>query len=323
MREIAEKQRRKSTTGEYPSFIPELTCSPEEMLQVFSSSLLGKITETFFRKCEFKDGKIVRIDKTTGKANYFLIENVDYLLSNYNYYLKTEQKKYKDRFLELSRWVISKAVVENDLGGWKSEGKPIPGYKCTGEFYSALINGRGLSIISRLLDFEEKEQYYNIIEKVLNLFEIESDEGGVLKKEGKYYWYLEYSCGNTSPVVLNGFISSLCGLYDLFLIQNEFSKRAEQLFNQGVKSLEDNIQRFELQLPFLKWTRYDDKKLFLATGYYHWIHIGQLKWLYQVTEKEIFKKYAERWENYLRYKPEVKLLEIPYYSYYIWRKRRA
>jgi hypothetical protein len=95
------------------------------------------------------------------------------------------------------------------------------------------------------------------------------------------------------------------------------------LFNQGVKSLEDNIQRFELHLPFLKWTRYDDNKLFLATGYYHWIHIGQLKWLYGVTEKEIFKEYAERWENYLRYKPEVKVLEFPYYSYYLWRKRQV
>ena len=323
MREITEQQRRKSKPGGYPSFIPELWYPPEEILEVFSKSLLGKLKGRFYRAHAFEDGKIVSIDRITGKTNHSLIANIDYLLSNYNYYLKTGQESYKDKFLELSRWFISKAVMEGNLGGWKTEGLLIPGYACPKDFYSALINGRGLSIIARLLEFEEKEQYYTIIEKVLKLFETESDNGGVLKKEGEYHWYLEYSYGNTSPVVLNGFISSLCGLYDLIPLHNQFSRRAELLFNQGVVSLENNIQRFELDLPFLKWTRYDDNKQFLATGYYHWIHIGQLKWLYEVTEKEIFREYAARWEKHLRYKAIFKVLEYPYIAHYLWQKRRV
>ena len=66
----------------------------------------------------------------------------------------------------------------------------------------------------------------------------------------------------------------------------------------------------------MKWTRYDDKKLFFATGNYHKMHIDQLKWLYGVTDERIFKEYVEKWSKYFnKYDWIAYWFEIPYMVY--------
>ena len=78
----------------------------------------------------------------------------------------------------------------------------------------------------------------NAAVNALKPFRIPSHQGGVLATFlGKYAWYEEYPTRPES-LVLNGFIYSLLGLYDLNQIAPKaVNKEAGMLFDQGMVSL--------------------------------------------------------------------------------------
>jgi len=82
-------------------------------------------------------------------------------------------------------------------------------------------------------------------------------------------------------------------LYDFYKVTR--SKEALGLFNKGIETLENNIYRYDTG----SWSLYE------LSGYkapedYHRLHIHQLKALYKITGKKIFKEFAENFEAYLK-----------------------
>lgn len=115
------------------------------------------------------------------------------------------------------------------------------------------------------------------IKGVLNTFEITSSQGGVLKPTGEY---LEYSWGDESPVVWNGFMSALVGLHDCYLHgPKETKKQAKKLYEKGMQKLVERQEELFLKTWLLEWIRYDDNKLYFADGPYMKIETRQLNYL--------------------------------------------
>lgn len=297
---------------EYPNFIPELKYDPEEYILVHHKGWKKKLISKYSSDVGFDiNGLIYTLYKSDNRKSYSFNLNMGYAASNYNYYLKTGQKKYLDCFMNIVNWLCKTFNDSGDYGGWLSEHFI---YGCKKPYLSSLTQGRGISLIIRAHSIEKKEEFRNIANKALKSFEILSNNGGVLKKDGNDFWYLEYPCNIFDSIVLNGFITSLTGPYDYYkYFDDEYAKK---IFNRGITTLVKNIQKFELDLRFFKWTRYDDKKLFFASGNYHEIHIDQLEWLFRVTGEEILKEYANRWRNFLiRYRQIAYWFEVPYMLY--------
>jgi hypothetical protein len=101
---------------------------------------------------------------------------------------------------------------------------------------------------------------------------------------------------------LNGHINGLLGLYDYWRITK--NDKAKKLFDKGIKTVTDNIAKYDAGY----WSYYDLQYPYVADYFYHKaVHIPQLKILYQITGKEIFRVYAGKWNNYFN---------EPYYTLY-------
>ena len=86
-------------------------------------------------------------------------------------------------------------------------------------------------------------------------------------------------------------------MYDYYLLAGD--EKAHKLYNESVRTLEDNVHRYDIGY----WSVYHlhkTKLKMVVSFYYQRLHIVQLKIMYNLTGKKIFKEYAEKWEAYFR-----------------------
>lgn len=165
--------------------------------------------------------------------------------------------------------------------------------------------GHAISVLSRAYYQTGEEKYLNAAVRGLRPFRVASSKGGVAALFlGKYVWYEEYP--TTPPsFILNGFIYSLIGLYDLKSILQAAGKdavdEASKLFEQGMASLKNMLTLYDTG----SGTTYDLRHFTLKTAPnlarwdYHSTHINQLLLLSTIDDDAIFITTAERWIGYM------------------------
>jgi heparosan-N-sulfate-glucuronate 5-epimerase len=110
-----------------------------------------------------------------------------------------------------------------------------------------MSQGHAISVLSRAYHHSKGDKrYLKAAIDGMKPFRVPSYQGGVLATFlGKYGWYEEYP---TSPpsFVLNGFIYSLLGLYDLnSTAPASASSEAQSLFEQGMTSLKKMLLLYD------------------------------------------------------------------------------
>ena len=103
-----------------------------------------------------------------------------------------------------------------------------------------MAQGHGISMMVRAAHVTGDESYWLAASQALLPFKKLTVDGGVKNKfMGIYDWYEEYPF-HEGHFVLNGFIYSLIGLYDLSAAEDapeDISKEATILFDNGITSL--------------------------------------------------------------------------------------
>lgn len=162
--------------------------------------------------------------------------------------------------------------------------------------------GHAISVLSRAYYHSGDSQYLRAAIEGLRPFRIPSWQGGVLATFlGKYVWYEEYPTKPPS-FVLNGFIYSLLGLYDLKSIAPAGQvKEASSLLEQGLSSLKGMLLLFDTG----SGTTYDLRHFTLgvapnlARWDYHATHVNQLLLLATIDSDPIIQNTADRWLAYM------------------------
>lgn len=151
------------------------------------------------------------------------------------------------QFYDAAEWFVRNQNTKT--GGW-----PNPVKRKLSEFaelkqgwYSAMGQGHAISLLARAYYHSNGDaKYLRAALNGLKPFRVPSRQGGVLAKYmGKYDWYEEYP---TTPAsyVLNGFIYSLLGLYDLnATAPKNLSHEAGHLFDQGMISLKKMLLMYD------------------------------------------------------------------------------
>lgn len=163
--------------------------------------------------------------------------------------------------------------------------------------------GHAISLLARAYHHSRGDtRYLNAAIDGMKPFRVPSYQGGVLATFlGKYAWYEEYP---TSPpsFVLNGFIYSLLGLYDLSVIAPlSYSHEATALYEQGMTSLKKMILLFDTG----SGTSYDLRHFTLgiapniARWDYHATHVNQLLLFITIEKDPVLSQTAERWRGYM------------------------
>lgn len=153
---------------------------------------------------------------------------------------------------------------------------------------SAIVQGLIVSALVRAYLVEGDLQYLDFAERALGVLEVPVANGGVRSDSQWGYMYEEYPSDPYSHVI-NGFLFCLIGLFELGSIGG--SQRAQRLFDQGIHTLTK-------VLPFWidnSWSKYDLRDVTngeiinYATNHYQYLHIDQLKIIYKITKKDMFK----------------------------------
>ncbi|VDI69298.1 heparosan-N-sulfate-glucuronate 5-epimerase [Mytilus galloprovincialis] len=208
-----------------------------------------------------------------------------------------------EHFFDAANYLVNQ---QDDQGGWPImvQRKLVPAVlELDAGWYSAMGQGQSISLLVRAYIVSKDQKYLDAAERALDVFEIKSGDGGVLTKfAGVYDWYEEYPT-TPSSYVLNGFIYSLLGLYDLKEVASgKGAAHATRLFDVGMKTLKNMLLMFDSG----SGTFYDLRHLTLggapnrARWDYHTVHINQLNLLSLIDNDPLFTTTAKRWTDYMK-----------------------
>ncbi|KAF6023816.1 hypothetical protein EB796_017883 [Bugula neritina] len=190
---------------------------------------------------------------------------------------------HEGHFKAASDWMVRN---QDNNGGW-----PVPVTRVITSqkltlppgWYSAMGQGQAISLLVRAYLKYKKPEYLAAAGRGLRIYQKLSTEHGVRARFlDKFNWYEEYP--TTPPLfILNGFIYSLFGLYDLAQVsQGQTKVTAQQLYSDGMKSLKVMLPLYDSG----KGTYYDLRHVTIplippnrARGDYHAVHISQLQYL--------------------------------------------
>ena len=208
---------------------------------------------------------------------------------------------HEESFIAAADWFMRN---QNEMGGWSIDvRRKIESAVMGPGWHSAMAQGHAMSLLTRAYHHTKKASYLEAALKATKVFKVKSEDQGVLATFiDKYNWYEEYPT-TPSLFVLNGFIYSLFGLYDL-KSSAPLSKRSisEKLFDEGIRSLNALLPLFDTG----SGTFYDLRHVTMAVGPnlarwdYHTLHVSQLLTLYEMTEDALFKDTADRWASYTK-----------------------
>ena len=148
-------------------------------------------------------------------------------------FLKDSSSVNKNIFLSNSNWLYNN--IEED-GSWKfMHDKYSSGYLIKSPWVSALAQGIGISVLVRAFKITNDSSYLFCARRACLPFSKDIINGGVRSKNDFGLFYEEYPINNDSKHVLNGFIYSLYGLHDLWILDSNII--AKQYFDDGIISL--------------------------------------------------------------------------------------
>jgi hypothetical protein len=240
---------------------------------------------------DFDEDGIPRYPYPTG-LQYNITFICHFALYKHSHYIKFGRPEDRVVFLHLCNWILEHGKETDDAFLFPYAFPYMnTNARLSPPWISALGQGRILSVLARAYELSGDERYLAVAIKAMKPFEFASSGGGVQARFPDGGIAFEEYPGREPNIVLNGLITALVGLYDLS--QTGRAARASELFEQGVRSLENNLHRYELGY----WSAYD------LTGYvaganYHLYHIMQLWALYEMTGCETFRQTSAKWQGY-------------------------
>lgn len=205
-----------------------------------------------------------------------------------------------EQFLTAADWFLAN---QDEFGGWI-----VPVERSIAEkrlvleagWHSAMAQGHAMSVLTRAYAVTNDTRYLAAANKAAKLFDMDARDGGVRNILFGVPWYEEYP---TTPgsFVLNGFMYSLIGLYDLSrAVAQQSDADAHRLFKQGMESLKKLLPFYDTGSGSVYDLRHVTLRVApnLARWDYHTVHVYQLLWLFNIDKDEFLKETAERWTSY-------------------------
>lgn len=202
-----------------------------------------------------------------------------YGLGAFDLWLLTGKEEYYSKAKMCADWALANQL---DNGAWDNFSFYYPNYP-----FSAMSQGEGISLLLRvyskcnIIDYERgaRKAYEFLISSI--------KQGGVMLVCGEDVFFKEYV---QKPVVLNGWIFALFGLYDYMI----YTKTNESvvLWKRSLKTLINHLKDYDNGY----WSLYNTEGL-IASPFYHKLHIALMEAMQLISNEQIFKNYKDKWEE--------------------------
>lgn len=262
------------------------TCYSKTEVAGYYNDLTEKVTKddpTIFVPQYFVD---------TGESLYFSIGIFQYGLASFDLLLQTKDDIYRKKLIACADWAVENQQSDGSWITFPFENSEHP--------YSSMAQGEGISMLIRAHIATKNDKYMLSAERAKDFMLKPISDGGVTEYRGNDVFLYEYTY---SPLVLNGWIFSLWGLYDFY--QYTKNEKVQVILNATLSSLKKKLPEFDTGY----WSKYEDGKR-MCSPFYHRLHIAQLRVMYDLFDAQIFRDYADKWEAYEHsfWKPKVAFL---------------
>ena len=194
----------------------------------------------------------------TGETVFSYVTIAQYGLGLVDLFLLKNEKKYLDGAEIICDFLLKK---QDKNGGWG-----VDLLAPEREYYSAMAQGEAISLMLRAGKYAGTDRYLDAVKAAYMLLVKEVSEGGCAIRTDKRLELYEYT---DYPLVLNGSVFALWGIYDYVLCFDD--EAARSVLNLAAKTIADDLPKYDAGF----WSKYTCTDM-LASPFYHKLHIAQL-----------------------------------------------
>jgi len=212
-----------------------------------------------------------------------------YGLVQLGHYLRRGDKANLSAFLKQISWLQSNAVLRSDGAVvWPMNfDYPNGAVLLKAPWISAHTQGLVISALVRAWRLTRRPELMELLKHSTKVFELDVKDSGVRISLEGHTLYTE-TPGGPLPGILDGFMTSLIGLYDLYVETEE--PVVGLLFEEGIAGLKFALPRWDYRR---KWSWYNCA--YLSPPAYHKLNCLLLQVLAELSKQSLLAEYAQRW----------------------------
>jgi hypothetical protein len=213
-----------------------------------------------------------------------------YGLGRLSEYLQTGEQASLDIFFKQCSWLEQHAVLRDDgavtwTQNFTVQDGPV---LLKAPWVSANVQGFVISALVRYWRLKGDPRTFALLKQSIRLFQLDQEEGGIRVQAEGHIVYTE-APGLPCPGIMDGFMRSLLGLYDLYVETGE--AEVHDLFVQGIEGLRHFLPRWDYRR---KWSWYANRH-YLSAPQYHNLNRLLLEVLARLTGDAYLAEYADGW----------------------------
>jgi hypothetical protein len=213
-----------------------------------------------------------------------------YGLNHLNRYLLTGNVAGLGIFLNQVNWLERHAVIRPDRAVvWRHDFALHHGdVTLPAGWISCNIQGLVMSALVRGWRITRRPYLLELLKGTSHVFHLDSKSNGVRVEAEGHVVYTEVP-GLAAPGVMDGFMASLLGLYDVYTETGDAT--VFRLFEEGVEGLKYFLPRWDYRH---KWSWYANRA-YLCPPSYNCLNRAFLSALAHLTDETCFAEYADAW----------------------------
>ena len=211
-------------------------------------------------------------------------------LVNLGHYLHHHDDASRDAFLKQVDWLEANAVTRPDGAVvWHNNWDILHGPTLLkAPWVSSYDQGLAISALVRGYRLTKRPHLLELLRGASRIFSLNCDEGGVRDPLSMGAVYSELP-GQPVPGIQDGFMTSLLGLYDLYVETEDPAVKA--LFDDGIAGLKASLPVWDYRN---KWSWYGSRG-YLCPPSYHWLNRLLLQVLGGLAGEAELSEYAQAW----------------------------
>jgi len=216
-----------------------------------------------------------------------------YGLVQLGHYLRRGDEQYRSAFLKQISWLEQNAVVRPDGAAvWPMNfDYPEGPVLLKAPWISAYAQGLVISALVRAWRLTKRPSLLELLKNSAKVFELDVKDSGVRVPLDDHAVYTEVP-GGAPPGILDGFMTSLLGLYDLYTETGD--PVVGRLFDQGIDGLKYALPRWDYRS---KWSWYGCRA-YLSPPSYHRLNCLLLEILARLSGQPTLAEYSRRWSHH-------------------------
>ena len=212
-------------------------------------------------------------------------------LHNLEKYLLFKDPEHLETFFNHVSWLEDHAVEREDGAVvWNHDFTYREGpVHLESPWISANAQGLIISALVRAWRLTRNIHLLQLLERSTRIFELDHMADGIRVQADSHTLYAEIP-GLPAPGIMDGFMRSLLGLYDLYEETGE--SRIRRLFLDGIAGLRYFLPQWDYRN---KWSMYSNRR-YLCAPNYHCLNRMLLSALAKLTGDSLLDKYATAWD---------------------------